>query len=221
MVLWDTLTGGPLLRLESGGTAAWSHDEKRIAVISDRRIRIHDASRGYELAADSNHQLNRAQNHSALARSLVSYGDYLYAMRQHDLALQLAPTDSTIQWSAGWLLANCSDQRIRDPRRALELATSATKSSPDSIEAWQVLGWALYRTGDWAGSITALHKSMELQGDGGDPRQWFFLAMAEWQRGNRDAARDWYAKSTAWLEKNPHAEVSRFRDEAEKLIDPR
>jgi hypothetical protein len=60
-----------------------------------------------------------------------------------------------------------------------------------------------------------------MQRDGGDPWQWFFLAMAEWQLGNHDAARDWYAKAIDWMEKHPQivgGETHRFRTEAAKLL---
>jgi hypothetical protein len=39
--------GEQLLTREGRGYAAWSHDQKRITVTDEGRIRIHDASAGY------------------------------------------------------------------------------------------------------------------------------------------------------------------------------
>jgi hypothetical protein len=60
---------------------------------------------------------------------------------------------------------------------------------------------------------------MELR-KGGDSFDWFFLAMAHWQLGNQDQARQWYDQAVAWMEKNQpqNEELLRFRAEAEELI---
>lgn len=56
--------------------------------------------------------------------------------------------------------------------------------------------------------------------DGGDSMDWFFLAMAEWQLSNKDAARQWYEKAVDWLEKNSpnDGELMRFRAEAAERL---
>jgi hypothetical protein len=48
----------------------------------------------------------------------------------------------------------------------------------------------------------------------------FFLAMAHWQLGNKDKARDWFAKSVAWMEKRNKndPELKRSRAEAAALL---
>ena len=73
--------------------------------------------------------------------------------------------------------------------------------------------------GDWAAAVEALNKSMELR-QGGDAFDWYFMAMAEWQRGNKDQARQWYDKAAAWQEKKAkdNEELRRFRDEAAELL---
>jgi hypothetical protein len=60
---------------------------------------------------------------------------------------------------------------------------------------------------------------MELR-RGGDPADWFFLAMAEWQLGNQSAAREWYKKAVEWLAAKPavNSELTRFRAEAGELL---
>ena len=55
---------------------------------------------------------------------------------------------------------------------------------------------------------------------GGDSFDWFFLAMANWQLGNKELARQWYDRAIQWMDKNQSqdAELRRFRAEAGKLL---
>jgi tetratricopeptide (TPR) repeat protein len=100
------------------------------------------------------------------------------------------------------------------------LARDAVERAPRSAWSWQVLGWARYRTGAWKDSIAALEKSIALREDGGDSFQWFFLAMAHWQAGNKEQARQWYDRAIEWADqKQPsNAQLRRFRAEAADLL---
>ena len=53
---------------------------------------------------------------------------------------------------------------------------------------------------------------MELR-QGGDSFDWFFLAMAHWQFGEKEKAGAWFDKAAAWIEKNSpdDDELRRFR----------
>jgi hypothetical protein len=79
---------------------------------------------------------------------------------------------------------------------------------------------ALYRAGDWQAAITALSKSNELLGGKMLSFNAFFLAMAHWQKGEKEHARRWYDKATDWMEKNgpKDLELVRFRAEAADLL---
>jgi tetratricopeptide (TPR) repeat protein len=85
-----------------------------------------------------------------------------------------------------------------------------------------VLGWAYYRAGDYPHAIEALEQSMALQTNpkGGDPWQWFFLAMAHGRLGHREEARKWYDQSVRWLIDHDarNEEANRFRAEAAALL---
>jgi hypothetical protein len=61
---------------------------------------------------------------------------------------------------------------------------------------------------------------MELR-NGGDAIDWFFLAMAHWQLGDKPQARTWYNKAVPWMEKNQpeNEELLRFRAEATTLLE--
>jgi hypothetical protein len=56
---------------------------------------------------------------------------------------------------------------------------------------------------------------------GGDAGQWFFLAMAHRQVGEKDKAREWYDKAVEWMDKNEpkNDELRRFRAEAAELLE--
>jgi tetratricopeptide (TPR) repeat protein len=112
---------------------------------------------------------------------------------------------------------------VRDAAEAVKLARKAVELVPRNSWFCQTLGWALYRMGAWIESIEAFHKSMGLQEDhkGGDCGQWFGLAMAHWQLGNKEEARKWHDQAVQWMEKNaPQDEGFRgMRAEAEKLLE--
>ena len=68
----------------------------------------------------------------------------------------------------------------------------------------------------------SLEKSCALQQDpkGGDAAQWFCLAMAHWQLGKKEEARNWYDEAVLWMDKNAkkNEELHRFRSEAAELL---
>jgi uncharacterized protein HemY len=94
--------------------------------------------------------------------------------------------------------------------------------APKSALPWQILGWGHYRAGDWKASVEALEKSCAKQGapESGDAYQWFFLAMAHWQLGAKDKAREFYDQAVQWMDKNQptNEELLRFRAEAAELL---
>jgi tetratricopeptide (TPR) repeat protein len=116
-----------------------------------------------------------------------------------------------------WLLANCPDPRFRDPAEAVRLAKRAVELGRG--DAWNTLGAAYYRTGDWEAAVAALEKSVQLRG-GGDSFDWFFLAMAHGRLGHQEEARKWYDKAAQWMEKNQprDEELRRFDAEAAELL---
>jgi len=140
--------------------------------------------------------------------------------RMPRLSLRLAVPFSCL----AWLLTNCWDEKVRDVSGGLEAGRKAVEVAPQSSIAWQVLGWARYRAGDWKGSVEALEKSCALQHNptGGYAFQWFFLAMAHWQLGEKDTAREWYDKAVKWADASEkekgNTDLFRFRTEAAELM---
>jgi uncharacterized protein HemY len=112
--------------------------------------------------------------------------------------------------------------KLRDAAGGLKAARKAVEVAPQLPLAWQVLGWAHYRAGDWKASIEALEKSCALDDPkGGDASQWFFLAMAHWRVGVKDKARDFYDRAVQWTDKNKPGDetLRRFRAEAAELLE--
>ncbi len=100
----------------------------------------------------------------------------------------------------------------------MKQAQRAVELSPDTGNCWNTLGVAHYRAGNWKESIAALEKSGQLRE--GDSYDWFFLAMAYWQLGQKEKARPYFDKAVQWMDKNmPNGgELGRFRAEAAELM---
>jgi tetratricopeptide (TPR) repeat protein len=133
-------------------------------------------------------------------------------------AAELDPNFGLAHSCLAWLLTNCREAKFRDASGGLEAARKAVEVVPKSSLAWQVLGWARYRAGDWKASVEALDKSCDLDDDpkGGNALQWFFLAMAHWQLGEKDTAREFYNRAVQYDPKSE--DLRRFRAEAEELL---
>jgi tetratricopeptide (TPR) repeat protein len=118
-----------------------------------------------------------------------------------------------------WQVIRTPNPNDRDAAWAEDLATEAVELSPETGTYWKTLGAAHYRAGEWKAALTALHESMELR-DGGDAFDWLFLAMANWQLGQKEEARKWFDKAAEWMDMNhsKNEELHRFRSEAAELL---
>jgi tetratricopeptide (TPR) repeat protein len=165
-----------------------------------------------------------------MARNLRALGRYVDALKVFEevLSLQEAKGDADhsdtlgVMSSLAWLLATAADAKFRNPSRAVELAAQAARGAPHRPEYRGTLGIARYRAGDWNGAVADLEKSIRLH----RPDDWkraypsLFLAMAHWQLGEKDKARDWFDKAVHWMERGEKddAELKRFRAEAAKML---
>ncbi len=119
-----------------------------------------------------------------------------------------------------WSLAASADPQTRDPHAAVELAQEAVKLAPNTADFWNTLGVARYRAGDFEGAIAALQKYRELRTSDAEYGNPFFLAMAHWQLGHKEEAREWFDKGAQWMERQsaPSATLQGFRREAAELL---
>jgi tetratricopeptide (TPR) repeat protein len=165
-------------------------------------------------------QPDSAELWTNLARILRAQQKFAEAVEASTEAIRLKPADEPVVCNElAWVLATVADPKLRDPKRAVELAQRATQLEASAGTFWNTLGVAQYRVGDFKQAITALEKSMQLRA-GGDPNDWFFLAMAHWQLGHKDEARSWYDKATKWMDQKQSKsnELIRFRAEAAELL---
>jgi eukaryotic-like serine/threonine-protein kinase len=161
-----------------------------------------------------------------LANASIDRGSRYANVRQWDKAIaefskagELAPKWPTNLNNLAWLLATCVETNFRDATRAIELAKRAVELEPNQGGSWNTLGVAQYRAGQWKVAMETLKESIALR-NGGDSFDWFFLAMANWQLGNKEAARQRYDQAVQWMEKHQpkNEELRRFRDEAAELL---
>jgi tetratricopeptide (TPR) repeat protein len=120
---------------------------------------------------------------------------------------------------AAWSLLSLPRPEADTISRARQLAQQTVRLEPGTGTYWNTLGIAYFRGGDYEAAIHALERSMQLDG-GGTSFDYFFLAMAYWEQGDRQQARHWYSRANAWMEENTpvHEDLLRFRAEAEARL---
>jgi Flp pilus assembly protein TadD len=156
----------------------------------------------------------------ARATAYARLGKWDEALADRSRLLELVPRNPVGLNNVAWLLATCPEERLRDPKRAVELARKAVELAAKEGNYWNTLGAAEYRAGNWKGALEAVEKSMALR-QGGDAFDWFFLAMAHRQLGDKDQARKWHDQAVQWMEKNKpdDEELRRFRAESETVLE--
>jgi tetratricopeptide (TPR) repeat protein len=152
---------------------------------------------------------------------------YAKAIADYFRAIDLDGKCASARNNLAWLLATCPDAKLRDPKRAVELARIAVQLSPDESNYWGTLGTAHYRAGDWKAAILAVGTSMEIS-KGGNAYDWFILAMSHWKLGEHPEARKHYHQALQWMKENEATlakdmgqaeELRRFRSEAEEVLE--
>jgi serine/threonine protein kinase/tetratricopeptide (TPR) repeat protein len=139
---------------------------------------------------------------------------------------KLAPADPEARHKLGhalnglaWRLATCPDVKLRNPKRAVDLAQRAVALAPKDGSIWNTVGVAHYRAGDWKACLAALEKVPEFL-PSATSWDWFFQAMAHWQLADKDRARQYYQLAVDWMDKNrpKNEELGRIRAEAAALL---
>jgi tetratricopeptide (TPR) repeat protein len=107
-------------------------------------------------------------------------------------------------------LLTCADPKFRDPQRALELLQNS--------QEWRELALANYRTRKYR---QALEAAGQVKRGGSQCLQAAFIqAMAHWQLGDKDRARECYDEAERWLQANRLGDeiLCQERDEAAALL---
>ncbi|HEV3167063.1 MAG TPA: serine/threonine-protein kinase [Isosphaeraceae bacterium] len=117
-----------------------------------------------------------------------------------------------------WILATTPGFGPKEHELAVKLGKEIIAAKPDERNYWNTLGVALYRLGAWTDARSALERSMHLCG-GGDPYDWYVLAMVEWQLDHKDQARQWFDHATQNKPKDePRDDLRCLQKEAQDLI---
>jgi serine/threonine protein kinase/Flp pilus assembly protein TadD len=180
------------------------HDQESAAKLAEEAVRLEPQNASY---------------HHKRGVMLMAAGNLPEAEAAFRRVLELVPDSPNAHNSLAWLLAAFAGPVKRDPQVAVTLARKAVESASQVGIFWNTLGVALYRAGDYAGSVRALERSMSLRG-GGDSFDWYYLAMAQWQLGRADVARSWFRKAAEWRLKHRPSdpELSLFHAVAAELL---
>jgi tetratricopeptide (TPR) repeat protein len=130
---------------------------------------------------------------------------------QWDKMVELAPNLIGFHVVVAWNWVTCPEPKCRNARRAIEILEACVKKAPADGDAWNALGVAYYRAGDWKAASRNLEKGMELRRSG-NSFDWFFLAMTRWQMGKKDEAAKWSALGLRWMQEHSPKPGVRFGD---------
>jgi serine/threonine protein kinase/tetratricopeptide (TPR) repeat protein len=124
-----------------------------------------------------------------------------------------------------WLLATCRDPLIRDPDRAVSLATRVVERAPDDPSYLLTLGAAHYAQGNYQSAARALTQAADIPGPGtlGEGSHiWITLyqALAYGRLGERERAKAYYAEAVAQLNRGRwwDPDYRRLCAEAEQIL---
>jgi eukaryotic-like serine/threonine-protein kinase len=147
-------------------------------------------------------------------------GEFQNELKSWRLAAEKSPTNPEAQNNLAWFLAACPNPKLRDVPQALVLAQKVVQITPKEGNYWNTLGVVRYRSGNWNEAVDALTRAEELSKGKLLGADGLFLALANWQRGDRQQALHWYNRAVEWLDKikSDDDELLRFRAEAVILI---
>ena len=164
-------------------------------------------------------QPDHVKAHHGLGWALERQGKLDEAIAEYRTDIRIQPDYDWGHNSLAWALAKPPHRSSRERSEALEHARQAVALSPKEGAFPNTLALAEYRIGHWAESIAAAERSIALL-KGVDASNWFFLAMALWQRGEKDRSRSYLDRAIAWTKKNDpkNAELLAFWREAAELL---
>jgi protein O-mannosyl-transferase len=160
-----------------------------------------------------------ANTHDHLGIAYLLAGRLSDAARQFQRTLQINPNNFDACNNLAWILATSPREEMLNPAQAVELAKKALELNPAFTAAYNTLGVAYYRSGNWQSAIEWLDRSQEAV-HGTNAVDWLFLAMAHERLGESNEARKYYARAVKLIDGNAtkSEEIVRFRRETEKLL---
>ena len=129
---------------------------------------------------------NDTAAHNSLGVILIQSGDPRGAIMQWEQTLAIKPDDGNAENNLAWVLATCPDPTVRNGRRAVELAESATKlpGGQDPI-VLRTLAAAYAERGDFSRAIEVARGAAESARSGQNPSlaETIETEMAEYRNG--------------------------------------
>jgi serine/threonine protein kinase/tetratricopeptide (TPR) repeat protein len=143
-----------------------------------------------------------ALNHIHLASQLKVGGRGAEADQEFRKARALIPDAGLELNNLAWRILT-TPQLPQDGGFTVALAQRAVELEGNNGNFWDTLGVAYYRAGRWQDAIDALKTANELS-QGRVAYNTLFIAMAYWQLGQKELARDWYAAAQVFAQ--PHSD---------------
>ena len=101
--------------------------------------------------------------HRGLGDSLLNLGRHDEAIAHYEKALKLEPKDDGVLNNLAWVLCTSPDDKLRNGRRAIELATEACKLTEYKVpHILSTLAAACAETGDFDNAVKWITKGLEL-----------------------------------------------------------
>ncbi len=160
-----------------------------------RQGKLEEATAAYREAIRQ--QPEMAAAHYNLGLLVAGQGKADEAIAAWREALRLKPDIPESHSNLAWVLVLYPKRSQRDYDEALVLARKGVDFKPQEGSAYRTLALAEYRSGHWAQALAAGRWCLELE-NGGDVFNWFVLALAHWQQGDKDQSRKWFDKAVAW-----------------------
>jgi tetratricopeptide (TPR) repeat protein/tRNA A-37 threonylcarbamoyl transferase component Bud32 len=151
-------------------------------------------------ANDRTYKRELSQYYSVSGDVEVAEGRLEAGLKNQERAAVIDPSNPRPLDRAASALASFRDRKRRDPVKAIEMARKAIAIAPRNPQYWHTLGVAQYRAEKWPEALESFKNSMLLQ-NGGDGLDWYFVAMTNWQLGDKTAARDYLQKAETWKAK--------------------
>jgi tetratricopeptide (TPR) repeat protein len=164
-------------------------------------------------------QPNLVDAHIGLGEIFEFQGKRDEAIVEYRTASRLQPNSADAHNYIAWAVVKKPDCSDNERSEALEHARQAVALSPDDGNFCTTLALAEYRAGHWAQSIAAAERSITVTKDV-NAANWFFLAMALRQQGDKVRSRSFFEQAVTWTKKNDpkNATLLAFWREAALLL---
>jgi tetratricopeptide (TPR) repeat protein len=185
------------LRTYTDQASVWIKEATRAAEDWARNELKDSKTPGTKVAAQGENRIREVEQDehradlSANRRESAKLEEFLLVKALTKEAIARAPDDPS-QYQIADLLTS-APEGLRDPELALKLARRAVELKPGDGMRAQSLGWALYRAGDWKGSLELIQKQAK------NLESHFVLAMAYWQLGEKTEAKARFDRANEWL----------------------